>query len=317
MCRGRKTAAAGAAAVVTKFLDALAGKLAERWLALLVLPGALFVAVTAAAVSLRHRRWYDIALLRDQLTKFAADPASGRAGTVVLVVLGLLAAASAAGIAAQAVGAVAWRWWLLDSGGPVSRWLVRRRTARWDRATRKFEAALLTAGRAQLDDAATTPDLVRAAERLSARRGRIALARPTRPCWLGDRIAAADRRVLSRYGLDLASAWPRLWLVVPDTTRTEVASAQAATRDAARLTGWAVGYLLLGVIWWPSAVIGALTAVAAWRRTRVAGDTLAELIESTVDVHGRALAQSLGIACEDPLTAEVGEKITELLRKGA
>lgn len=302
---------------MTKFLDALAGKLAERWLTLLVLPGALFVAVSAVAVSLRHRRWYDVIALRDQLTKFAADPASGRAGTVVLIVVGLLAAASAAGLAAQAIGSAVWRWWLLDTNGPVSQRLVRRRIARWDRATRKLEAAVRTAGRAQLDGATDALDLVRAAERLSARRSRIALAKPTRPSWLADRIAAADRRVLDRYSLDVASAWPRLWLVVPDTTRAELASAQSATRDAARLTGWAVGYLLLGVIWWPSAVIGALTAITAWQRTRVAGDTLAELIESTVDVHGRDLAQSLGIACEDQLTSEVGEKITELLRKGA
>jgi hypothetical protein len=302
---------------MTKFLEALAGKLAERWLTLLLLPGALYLAAVTVAVELGHRRWYDLSLLRDSLTRIATDPVTNSPGAVVLGLAGLLAAATAFGIAAQALGTSVWRWWLIQAHGPVSLWLTARRAARWDRAHREFQDALLVAGQAQLDGTPNAPELVRAAEHRNAVLTRIAPVRPQRPFWLGDRIAAVDRRVLERYQLDLASAWPRLWLVMPDATRAELGTAQITVSNIARLSGWAVCYLALGMIWWPAAVIGAITVVTAWRRVRTAGDTLAELVESTVDIHGRALADSLGIPCPGPLTVDVGAEITTLLRKGS
>jgi hypothetical protein len=41
----------------------------------------------------------------------------------------------------------------------------------------------------------------------------------------------------------------------------------------------------------------------------------AELAESAVDLHGRGLAESLGIPCAGTLTEDVGAEITTLLRK--
>jgi hypothetical protein len=301
---------------MTKFLETLAQKLAERWLTLLLLPGALYLAAVTVAVQLGHHHWYNLYLLHEGLTRIAADPVTSSPGAIVLGLAGLLVAATAFGIAAQALGTLVLRWWLMQAHGPVGRWLTARRVARWDRAYRRFQDALLIAGRAQVDGAPDAPELVRAAERLNATLTRIALVRPQRPFWLGDRMAAADRRVLERYQLDLASAWPRLWLVMPDTTRVELGTAQTTLNNNARLAGWAVCYLSLGTIWWPAAVIGAITAVTAWRRASEAGDILAELVETTVDIHGRALADSLGISCPGLLTAEVGAEITTLLRKG-
>ncbi|WP_433732671.1 hypothetical protein ACQP0C_10130 [Nocardia sp. CA-129566] len=300
---------------MTRFLEALAGKLAEKWLTLLVLPGTLYLAVAITALELGQRHWYDLPMLRDMLTRLASQPAARTAGTVVLGLAGLLAAASVAGLAAKALGAMIIRWWLAPARDPISRWLLARRAVRWERARTRFEQARLFAGRAQRDNRPDASELVRIAEGHNAARNRIALEPPRHPFWLGDRIVAVDRRVLRRYQLDLASTWPRLWLIVPEAARAELGTAHAALTSAGQMAGWALSYLALGTLWWPAAVAGAFTALAAWHRTKESGDALAALIESAVDLHGRTLAESLGITCPGPLTAEMGTEITALLRK--
>ena len=65
--------------------------------------------------------------------------------------------------------------------------LVTWRERRRESADRRVQRA-----REQLSPAAEV-------DRLAARRNRIALARPTRPTWIGDRVAAADSRVYHQY----------------------------------------------------------------------------------------------------------------------
>jgi hypothetical protein len=130
--------------------------------------------------------------------------------------------------------------------------------------------------------------------------------------------AAADRRVFTEYRLDLAAAWPRLWLILPDAVRTELRTTRTAFDSAAVLAGWGVLYVALGAQWWPSAVIGVATSVAAWRRGRASAAELADLAEATVDLHGVQLGVTLGLCSADSrLDAELGRRITAQLRKGA
>jgi hypothetical protein len=62
-------------------------------------------------------------------------------------------------------------------------------------------------------------------------------------------------------------------------------------------------------------LIGAACGVTAWVRARSSCDVLADLVEAAVDVHGRALAESLGLPSAGVLTRETGSAITETLRK--
>ena len=58
--------------------------------------------------------------------------------------------------------------------------------------------------------------------------------------------------------------------------------------------------------------------VIGWRDGRVATDGLAELLEETVDIHGRDLAGALAVSIQDGrLTPADGEEITRRLRKDA
>ncbi|EGG44761.1 MULTISPECIES: hypothetical protein [Streptomyces] len=292
-----------------KFLEALGGKLAERWLALLLGPGALLLCVAAAGTTLGQRHWYRLGPLTERLDRLSTEPALRNTGTLVLALAGLLAASAGLGLAAGALGAALERLWLADR----PRRLVERRRRRWDEARRDYEAALLEAAtRTFAEEAAAARER---AHVCNARRNRIALARPARSFWLGDRLAAVDTRIWETYRLDLTSAWPRLWLTLPEDVRTEIGAARARLAAATRLAAWSLGYLAVGLVWWPSALAGVVTAATAWRRARVAGAAFADLAESAVDLHGRTLADRLGIPCEGVLTEETGAAITGLLRK--
>jgi hypothetical protein len=56
-------------------------------------------------------------------------------------------------------------------------------------------------------------------------------------------------------------------------------------------------------------------AAIAWVRARLATVVLADLTESTVDLHARDLAKQLGLPVHGLLTREVGLAITTALRK--
>ena len=185
--------------------------------------------------------------------------------------------------------------------------LVARRRARWQRLHDEHAALVSSPG---------PPSPY--ATGLATARNRIAPARPGRATWMGDRIGAVETRVHGQYRLDLVTVWPRLWLVIPDTTRSELRLAHGRLEEATNTAAWAVLYLLLGVWWWPALTAGAVMSLLAWRTGRDAAAGFAELLEATVDVHGRDLATALGVASgEAPLTPDVGEQVTRTLRKGA
>jgi hypothetical protein len=321
---------------VHPLLTTLGGRLAERWLNLLVLPGALFLGVAAAGTTLGHARWHDTDRLRTALDGLAARPAAERPGTAALLVAAALLLATAASLAAQSLGGAVERYWLRSSGDPVSHALVERRRRRWDRGEqrrldairRHAEAALLRPRRSD-DDPAAPPDddgelLLPPADladihALTLARDRIAPVRPTRPTWYGDRMEAAAERVHDAYGVDLAALWPRLWLVLAEPAQRQIQSARDSFSVAGRLAAWAVGYGVLALWWWPAALIAVGCAVTARTRARDAVESLAELMEAAVDVHGRELAALVGLIAADAsgrLERDTGDRLSELFRKG-
>ncbi|MFE6780619.1 hypothetical protein ACFVFF_00055 [Streptomyces sp. NPDC057680] len=333
---------------MTTFLATLGGKLADTWVSLLVLPGLLYLAVASGASVLGHRHALDYGLLTARIDALAGDPAAHAPGTVVVFGVLLLVAAAGVSRLAAALGAGVERLWLGDWPAPLrpaARALTRRRAARWEAADAAHRGAvtawaLLAAsdgrGAASRDasgttGSATTPATPAASGTagrppedpaaldtvgLNEARNRIALTRPARPTWMGDRLIAADARVHRTYRIDLVSAWPRLWLLLPDTAHAEVQAARSALTASTRRAAWGLLYVLPALWWWPAGLIALVTWTGAWRQGRVAVHEFAELVESAVDLHGRDLAAALGIPCEEQLTATTGLAITRTLRKG-
>lgn len=298
---------------MTGFVASLGAKLAERWLAGLVLPGVVFVAAVVVAVRLGHGHWADLGRLGADVNRFAESSAARSTGSVLLIALGVVAGSVAAAALAHALGYAVVRLWT-GGWGRLGAPLVRGRRRRWTVAARRHKEALEEKARAvRAGDTTLLPDTAA----LAAARDRIALTQPGLPTWIGDRMRAADVRVRLAYDLDLGSAWPRLWLLLAEDTRTPVTEAQTEFTSAARTGAWGTLYLLVGAVWWPAAVIGVGTWVTAWWQGRTAMAKLADLVEAAVDLHATTLATALGHAPAGPFTVADGETVTRIIRKGS
>ncbi|MFE1989166.1 hypothetical protein [Streptomyces mirabilis] len=299
------------------FLSELGKRLAERWLSLLVLPGALYLAVAAAAYALGQSHPFDLARLTRRITEWAAHPAAGSVGGQVVLLAAALVAASAVGLAAQGLGSLAERACLAAdwSAWPVPlRQLAARRTAR--RRERWTDAARVWHRQRELDAGARArrrpadPAARHAAERAMTR---IAPEEPARPSWSGDRLNAVAVRLERDHQLELATLWPHLWLALPEETRTQITAARQGLTRATTLSAWALLYLPLAAWWWPAALVATVLALTARARTRAATDTYALLLEAATRLHTRDLAARLGLDATGPLGPEVGDTLTRHL----
>ncbi|MGW4994961.1 hypothetical protein ACWEQ3_46550 [Streptomyces mirabilis] len=296
------------------FLGNLSRSVAERWAALLALPGMLFVAAATAAHVLGQCHALDAGRLGAWVDRLAAVQGSGRTGITVLVAAGALAASAAAGLCVLALGFFVERLWTATGRSGPLRPLARLRERRWQRAHERVRAARIVLVRSAAPPRRPDPDARAALREALADCARISLVPAARPTWIADRLRAVDLRVHHAYGVDLAAWWPALWLTAADSTRAELAQAGAAYRAGARLTGWGLMYLALGGWWWPSAVAGALTLATAEIRARGAAGTLADLVEAAVHLHGRELAGRLGVETPGRLDRRSGQRVSALLR---
>jgi len=309
------------------FLDELGKKLADRWLQLLVLPGALYLAVAIAARTLGQSRPVDLHWLTTQVIAWAKTPAATSVGGQVVLLAAALAGATAAGLAAQALGslierltlAAGWSGWK-----PPLRQLAGKRVddrrRRWDAQhatySRLYHHALNDGQLALKDDDLGPAGQAEKAERYAAygARTRIAPERPERPTWTGDRINAVDVRLKRDLHLNLPAVWAGLWLTFPGPARTEITAARQALASAATLTAWAVLYMILAGLWWPAALIAIILAVSGWHRTRAGADAYATLLEASTRLYARDLARHLGVDHGQSLDQQTGDSLTATLR---
>lgn len=163
------------------------------------------------------------------------------------------------------------------------------------------EAAIAHARAAYAFDPPATPSAARYADIAAhhdhsaathaARRNALSLIRPEHPTHLGDRLRAPAVRLGAEYGIDLATVWPRLWLLLPAATRDTLTETRTRLDTAFALGGWALLYLLLALHWWPAALIALVTALVARRRAALAAEAYAEPRPSPQQ--GRALTERL------------------------
>jgi hypothetical protein len=295
------------------FLDELGKKLADRWFQLLVLPGALYLAVAIAARTLGQSRPFDLHQLITQVIAWAKTPAATTVGGQVVLLAAALAGAAAVGLASQTLGsliervtlAAGWRTWMPPFLQLAGR-RVGRRQSRWDSQHAIYSDHY---NRAQQGN---DPD---PAERRAAYRARTRIApeRPERPTWTGDRINAVDVRLTRDLHLDLPTVWAALWLTLPDPARTEITAARQALASATTLTAWAVLYALLAGLWWPAVLIAIILAVTGWHRTRAGADAYATLLEASTRLHAGDLGRQLEADQVPSVKQRTGESITATL----
>ncbi|WP_194828051.1 hypothetical protein [Nocardia sp. XZ_19_231] len=285
------------------FLTELGKNLATRWAALLALPAAVFVAVVVVAVALGPSHALDFKLLWTRVTTVSTGP------VLAWAAVAFLAATAVVGLAATALGGIVIAAWAAPDTG-VGRPFVAVRHRRWQRATVKADAAVKAVLADRSDRRARNN-----AQRAVLRRNAISEIEPACPTWAGDRLRSVDDRVSRGTGLDLTTTWPRLWLVLPDAARTEVTTVQERCASAARTPVWGLAYLAVGVYWWPALVPGVWALLVSRRRIRRVVGVYADLVEASVDLYARDVANQLGFELTGRLTPTIGEQLTEVLRK--
>jgi hypothetical protein len=296
-------------------LDELGKRLADRWLPLLVLPGAFYLAVAVAAHTLGQSHPFDLHRLITQVITWAKTPAAATVGGQVVLLAAALAGSAAVGLVAQALGTLAerltlaagWSTWIPPLG-PLAHARVKSRQRRWDAKNATYSRLYRLA--MQGDDLGPA----QRGERYAAyqERTHVALERPERPTWSGDRVKAVDVRLKRDLHLDLPTIWPALWLALPSAARTEITAARQVLASATTLTAWAVLYALLAGWWWPASLIAIVLAVTGWYRTRIGADAYATLLEASTRLYARDLARHLGIDHTQTLD-QTGNSLTAAL----
>jgi hypothetical protein len=297
--------------------------LADRWLSLLVLPGALFLAVLAAARTLGQSHAFDVQRLVHQVSAWADSSALHSTPALVVILLAVLLGSAAAGLVAQGAGslieylalAAGWQSWPAPLRTIASRRLSQRRR-HWNDARDSYLRERDDAARARAlsrignQRSASTADLAAAHERMT----RISPEYPGRPTWMGDRIQAVTIRLDRDYDLDLATVWPYLWLTMPEQARTEVTTSRQSLTSATTLAGWGVMYLVTAAWWWPGVLVAAVTIATARHRARTAADTYARMLDAATRLYSSDLARQLGIEHTGLLDPGTGWTLTCLLQ---
>lgn len=116
------------------FFQELAKKLAERWLTLLLVPGALLLAAVWTGVRLGHADAVNWTRLNADVTDVTASLAKQPGGTQAVLAVAVLLGATGAGLVVQALAGVTRALWLglwPRPFGFVPRPLVASRQRRW------------------------------------------------------------------------------------------------------------------------------------------------------------------------------------------
>jgi len=258
-------------------LSLLQNRIPDRWFLRRLLPSALFIASAFIGASLGQSRWSDTALAKQrlaaELAKAGGSLSAYTSATVILYALMAAAGAFAVPVVAETVGrlaAGAWPWWLT----PIDDRLRTVRASRWrSEDDLKRDAVRARAAKHSLR-----------AARLEARAAAAQPSEPRTPTWIGDRLATAATEVASCLGLDVRTSWLELLLSLPESARTALTSARDGYDVACESLVWSCAYLILGIWWWPAALVGLVLGLTSWRWLRYAANALASTAEAAAHI---------------------------------
>ena len=286
----------------SKFLEGMTGKVAEQWVTNLLTPAFVFWLGGLSAYIYRFT-WHPLK------TSVLQQPQSFQVG---FLIIGLIGIATSAVIVQKGDRLMLrflegyWPCWLkalrrFRTQQYLKQW--HKKLDRWSKLHGKGEDALT---------AEELNEYVQLDWLLVHSPSKPNQFMPTR---LGNLLRASEYRSKERYGLDAIICWPRLWLLIPDSTRKELQEARAALNTTVRTCLWS----LLFLVWTPLAWWAPLLALpAAWISYRMALNTATvyvDLLEATFDIHRPLLYQALRIQLpKNPIQeSEDGKKLTKYL----
>lgn len=294
--------------MLTSFWEGVGGKLADRWAAVAT-PAFIFWLAGLLAYAY-HRN--GISAITARLGKWSAPAQIAALAIALLVVV-------ASAVVVQRLTTPCLR--LLEGYWPAWCGPVRERMTRraWNQSAKDEAAAQRLAPHIYGQDGATAAQLsefARLEERRHLRPEEKDRFMPTR---IGNIIRAAELRPYRKYGLDTIVVWPRLWIVLPDSTRKELLSARAGLDSAAAAAIWGILFCAFsGLTPWciPVGLGIAAIAVKGWLPARA--EAYGDMLEAAYDMHRTALYQQLRWPLpKDPWRERSrGERLTRYLLRG-
>ncbi|MCA9994462.1 MAG: hypothetical protein KDE56_01870 [Anaerolineales bacterium] len=138
------------------------------------------------------------------------------------------------------------------------------------------------------------------------------------PTRLGNYLRAAETWPRHKYGLDAVICWPRLWLLLPDNTRQDLAGARAALNQDVEWFTWALLFAVWAVLTWWALIPSIVAMILAYRAALQTATQYGSLIEATFDVHRTSLYQALRFPLPTTPAEELvrGVQLTEYLWRG-
>jgi hypothetical protein len=316
--------------MLTTFFSAISGKLSDR-LAAISAPALIFWLGGLLAWGYAHGGSHSLARPATWLSRQATF---AQVVIIAVILVGIGASAVLVSLLTTPVLRLLEGYWPGWAGSLrrrlTARMIVRGAAAdvRWQQvAGPLFDPNASAAAAADPDPAERATKLAVRAE-LQAEYGRLERARERRPSQpeyylptkIGNILRAAETQPTDRYGLDAIVVWPRLWLVLPDSTRQEISGARTALDSAVAASIWGVLFLVFipwTIVALPIGLLVCAAAVLVWIPARAV--VFGQLMLAAFDVHRTLLYQQLRWPL--PVTPydeqRLGKKVSEYLQKGS
>lgn len=306
--------------MLSAFWSGIGGKLADQWVARLLTPAMLFWAVGALAWCWSERpagaRGEGVVADFGEALQARANAVADLSGAEQIAwLIATLAAVAGSAIIAERLTAPFLRivegYW--PGGRPRWLWnaLVRRAQGRRRTLRERWGALRRLDGK--------TAHQLTAEGLLAVRLHALPPEEQMMPTALGNLLRAVEVRPGRRYGLDAVITWPRLWLLLPDTTREELAASRGRLDTAGRGVLWALATIVWGALVWWIAPVAVAVAVAVYRGGVLpAASVHGDLVEAAYDVHRSALYEALRLPLPDGPAGEpaAGHALTAYLWEG-
>lgn len=139
------------------------------------------------------------------------------------------------------------------------------------------------------------------------------------PTILGNILRSAETAPAHKYGLDAFACWPRLWLLLPESARKDLATARQSLMQFTELWTWGMLFLIW-TFWSPWAFVVSITWMGlAYSFSQQAAMTYADLIEATFDLYRWGLYETIHWSPPEQSGANevaCGQQLTEFLWRG-
>jgi hypothetical protein len=297
---------------VGKFWESVGEKLADRWAAISI-PALVFWLGGLLTWVRGHGGFHALKAPADWLAK---QPGPTQIAIVLAVLLGI----AASGVLVARLTAPVLR--LMEGYWPRFLDAVRRPLA--NRAGRRAESIdtdfQAVAGPVLTGTPAPTPQQRADFTQLTQRWRRFPGPGRYQPTRVGNTLRAGESRPVDKYGLDAVALWPHLWLLLPETARTELAAARGSLDTAVGAFIWGMLFVIF-TPWTPWAAVAGLVVAAIAYRLWIPdrAEVYADLVEAAFDLHRGALYRQLRWPMPDNPQDEraKGRQLTAYLLRGA